>query len=80
MERCDVGAGGVAVRSSETVALPVLQFAVQPPPRGPLHDVSTSEERMRSAAVNELRIMEYPVIEKCPYAVPPGAAKPSDNP
>ena len=80
MESCEAGAGGVAVRTSETVALPVLQFAVQPPLRGPLQDVSKSEERMSSAAANGLRIMQIPRYRKVRLRRAPGAAKPSDNP
>ena len=69
MESEEVGVGGVAVRTTETVALlPPPQFTVQPPPGTPLQEESSATVKMKTQKKKIRRIMDYPTSQE--YARP----------
>jgi len=58
------GAGGVAVSTSERLALPPPQLAVQPPPGTPLQEESRVLAKTKKQKMKSRRFMEYPTSQE----------------
>jgi hypothetical protein len=58
MESCELGDGGVAVKTNETVASPPPQF--KQTPETPLQEARNTEVKIRTALVKTWRIMKHP--------------------